>query len=196
MKNLTLFDFDGTLTEKDTLLEFIKYVHGSGSFYLGFIILSPLLILYKFGFIKNSVMKQIVLRYFFGGTPVNEFKKECESFALNRIPELVRKEALEKLLFHKALGDEIYIVSASPENWVLFYCESISVKCMATRLAIENGKITGRIDGMNCYGPEKVRRINQDLNLNDYTSVTAYGDSQGDREMLAMAQHSYYRKFS
>lgn len=195
MKRLILFDFDGTLTEKDTLLEFIKHVRGSRSFYLGFLILSPLLILYKFGFIKNSQMKQIVLSFFLGGMSVNKFNKECQTFASTVIPDFIRKEALDKLRYHKALGDEIYIVSASPENWVRYYADSISVKTIATQLIIENEKITGRLAGLNCYGPEKVRRIKEELNLNDYTSVIAYGDSHGDREMLALAHHSYFRKF-
>ncbi len=141
-------------------------------------------------------MKQIVMRLFFGGTDLSEFQRECKSFAIARIPEFLRREAMEKLMYHKALGDEIYIVSASPENWVQFYCESISVKCIATRLNVENGKITGKIAGLNCYGPEKVKRIQEQLNIDDYKSVTAYGDSKGDREMLALARHSYYRKFS
>jgi phosphatidylglycerophosphatase C len=196
MATLALFDFDGTLTRKDTLLEFIKYSHGSFRFYLGFLILSPLLILFKLGLLGNSEVKQIVLRLYFRGTSIIKFQELCTAFVMHRIPKFIRREAIERLNYHKSQGDDIYIVSASPENWVRLYSESLSVHCIATKLVVNEGRITGKIEGKNCYGIEKVKRIKAQLDVDKFSSIFAYGDSRGDHEMMLLAKHSYYKKFS
>jgi len=196
MPCLVLFDFDGTLTRKDTLFQFIKHLRGTGYFFLGFLILSPILILYRLRLLQNDKTKQIVMSFFWGGTPVEMFQKYCKSFALEIAPKLIRKEALLKLQYHKSAGDDVYIVSASPEDWVKVYADSIGVKCIATRLEIKDGKVTGRIVGKNCYGPEKVSRVRAELNVINYVAIVAYGDSDGDRELLKMADQKFYRKFS
>ena len=55
---IAAFDFDGTITTKDTLFDFVKFHVGSKNFYKGLIFLSPILILYKLGFIRNDIAKQ------------------------------------------------------------------------------------------------------------------------------------------
>jgi phosphatidylglycerophosphatase C len=196
VRNLALFDFDGTLTKRDTFLEFIKYSRGSSLFFLGFLSISPLLVFYKLGLLKNWRLKQIVLRLFFGGTSVAEFQNWCNSFAVNKVPQFIREEAFERIKYHKSRGDDIYVVSASAENWVKPYCESVSVYCIATKLVVNGGKISGEIDGRNCYGNEKVKRIKAQLDVDKFNSIFAYGDSEGDKEMLELADYPYYRKFS
>jgi phosphatidylglycerophosphatase C len=190
-----LFDFDHTITSRDTLLEFIKYGRGSGRFYAGFFLLSPLLVLYKAKLLPNWKMKQIALRFFFGGMSVDEFHALCDSFVSERIPRFIRKEALQRVLQHTEMGDDVYIVSASPENWVRLYSHRLSIGCIATRLEVKDGKITGNLNGKNCYGPEKVNRIKADIDINVYQSIIAFGDSRGDKEMLELAHEPYYRRF-
>ena len=65
MKQIVAFDFDGTLTTKDTLLEFIRYVCGDMAFTIGFLRYSPLLVLMKLGLYPNYKAKQKVFSYFF-----------------------------------------------------------------------------------------------------------------------------------
>lgn len=195
MKGLALFDFDGTLTTNDTLFEYLKFFKGAKKFYLGLICLSPVLLLFKFGIIKNWRAKEILITYFIGGTSNRAFQESCRNFVQNKLPFLVRQEAYEKLNFHKFQGDEIYIVSASPQDWVGKYAETVSVNCIATKLEVVEGKITGKIKGRNCYGPEKVNRIKECIDLNSFKSIAAYGDSKGDKEMLELANNQFYRKF-
>ena len=71
----------------------------------------------------------------------------------------------------------------------------MGVRLIATNLVIDQGKITGNIDGNNCYGEEKVNRIKQLYDLNSYSIIYAYGDSSGDRPMLALAQKPFYKPF-
>ena len=53
----------------------------------------------------------------------------------------------------------------------------------------------GRCDGDNCHGQEKVRRIKEAYPLDQYREIYAYGDTGGDRPMLGLATHSFYKPF-
>jgi hypothetical protein len=65
MPTLALFDFDGTITNKDSLLHFTAYAKGKTSLNMGLIILSPLIILNKIGIVSSQLVKNKFLTYFF-----------------------------------------------------------------------------------------------------------------------------------
>jgi len=194
-KRLVLFDFDGTLTSKDTLIEFIRFYHGDLRFILGFALLSPVLVMLKLKLIHNQKAKEIVLRHFFNGTPAATFHRQCLRFS-SRINQWLRPEAKAALQRYKNDPDTaVAVVSASPENWVRIWCDDANIPCIATRLESNNGLITGRITGKNCFGREKAERIQQQFDLSQYSEIIAYGDSSGDREMLALAHKKFYKPF-
>lgn len=195
MSRLALFDFDGTITKRDTLIEFIRYYHGTPKLVLGLSILSPVLLAYKAGIIPNWRAKEKMLQYFFKGHSVQKFNQRCSDFAKNNIPLLLRPIAMKVLGNHIANRDEVIIVSASPENWVRPWCDQLNIKCIATCLETENGLVTGKISGKNCHGEEKVSRIKSAITLEDYTEVFAYGDTSGDKPMLALAGKAFYKPF-
>ncbi len=192
-KRLVLFDFDGTLTQKDTLFQFIRYYHGAIIFLAGLAVLSPVLVFLKLGLLDNGKAKEIVLRFFFKDTPLEIFNSRCSDFAQKRIPALIRPSAMLRL--SNALKDQskVVVVSASPENWVMPWCNSLNIQCIATRLQVVDQRISGKINGKNCHGKEKVTRIKEVLSLDDFDQIIAYGDSKGDREMLQLAHQVHYQ---
>lgn len=192
---IAFFDFDGTVTRKDTLLEFIKYVKGESAFYFGFLLHAPVLVLYKLNVISNQRAKEIMLRYFFGKMDAGQFNSYCKSFAQEKLSALVRQKAVNEIQKLKEAGAEVVIVSASPENWLTNWCVDNGLQCVATKLVIKNNKITGDIDGFNCHGKEKVRRIQNEFSLNEYSAVYAYGDTPGDKHMLSLANYRFYKPF-
>lgn len=192
---IAFFDFDGTITTKDTLLEFIKYVKGNAAFYFGFLLHAPVLILYKIQIVSNQRAKEIMLRYFFGGMDEEVFNDYCVKFIEEKLPSLLRPKALHEIKSLRDAGAEVVIVSASPENWLKSWCDSTGLNCVATKLIVSNKKITGRIDGRNCHGHEKVTRIKSLYNLAEYSKVYAYGDTPGDRHMLSLANIRFYKPF-
>lgn len=196
MKRLALFDFDGTLTRRDTLIEFLRFYHGPGNFYKGMLRLSPILIAYKSRLIKNWAAKERVLTYFLGGEKVSAVEDKGRQFALEKVPHLIRKEALERMHWHLKRQDRVIVVSASASYWIKPWTDQEGVELIATSLEVTNGHLSGRISGRNCYGPEKERRIREELDPDNYIEICAYGDTRGDREMLALASHPYYRSFS
>jgi phosphatidylglycerophosphatase C len=194
-QTLALFDFDGTITYKDTLLEFIKFYKGQKSFYSGILFLSPILILFKLKLIKNWKAKEIFLSHFFKGELIEDFQNKCDLFCSTVVPGLLRPKALEKIKQHQQQGDKVIIVSASAENWISAWCATLSIELLATKLEVKSGRLTGKIEGANCYGPEKVIRVKNYLGDHSYSKIYAYGDSGGDRELLAYATNAHYRHF-
>ena len=87
------------------------------------------------------------------------------------------------------------VVSASPENWIEQWSQNLHLELIASRLEVNEGKVTGKILGKNCHGNEKVSRIRELYDLSHYRIVAAYGDSSGDKPMLQLASKSYYKPF-
>ena len=194
-KRLALFDFDGTITTKDSFLEFIKYSRGVGKYYFGMAIMSPILIAFKLKLIPNWKAKEAVITYFFKNINYNDFQNLCHSFSREVIPSLLKSDALIALDEHINKGDDVFLVSASAENWLKDWCELKGIKLIGTKLEIINGNISGKLSGHNCYGQEKVNRVCQAIDLDDYDKVFVYGDSSGDKQMLGIATDPHYRFF-
>lgn len=192
MKKIYAFDFDGTLTTKDTLIEFIRYAKGSMALGLGFMRYAHLLVLMKIGLYPNYKAKQKVFAHFFKDTTLDDFNALCKAFAASS-SHLLRPNAIEAINHAIKEGSEVLIVSASIDNWVQPFFPQ--VKVLGTQIEVIDGKLTGRFLSKNCYGQEKVNRIlSLYPNRQDY-HLTAYGDSRGDKEMLAFADESYFKPF-
>ena len=194
-KNIALFDFDGTITKKDSFIELIKYYKGTRSFYTGLILLSPFLLLYKAGIIKNWRTKELVFTYFFKNEPYEIFKNRCKEFSLNVIPSLIKPSASEAIENHIKNGDRVVIISASFEDVLTNWCELMQIDLIGTRITVKKGLITGKIEGKNCYGDEKVKRLKEAIDIRQFSEIYAYGDSIGDLPLLKLADHSFYRYF-
>lgn len=192
MKKIYAFDFDGTLTTKDTLIEFIRYAKGSMALGLGFMRYAHLLVLMIIGLYPNYKAKQKVFAHFFKDTTLDDFNALCKAFAASS-SHLLRPNAIEAINHAIKEGSEVLIVSASIDNWVQpFFPQE---KVVGTQIEVIDGKLTGRFLSKNCYGQEKVNRIlSLYPNRQDY-HLTAYGDSRGDKEMLAFADESHFKPF-
>lgn len=188
MKQLFAFDFDGTLTTRDTLIAFILYACGTPRFLLGFLLHAPLLVLMKLRLYSNGKAKQRLFSWFFRGMPIETFDALCQSFASTH-RHLLRPETVRLLQQALSEGSEVLIVSASIDNWVQPFFPAVTV--LGTQIEVIDGRLSGRFLTPNCYGQEKVRRI---LALHPDRSayrLTAYGDSRGDRELLAFADEAH-----
>jgi HAD superfamily hydrolase (TIGR01490 family) len=192
---IVLFDFDGTITIGDSLIKFIRYAVGDIKAVWGVLLLSPVLVAYKLKFIPNDKAKQWVLSYFFKGMEQQQFQKVAKEYSLKHIDIILRPKAMEKIAWHKEQGHTIVVVSASIENWLKPWCDENSLDLIATKLEIKDGIVTGKFLTKNCYGTEKASRVNESYNLSDYEHIYAYGDSRGDKELLELADESYYKPF-
>lgn len=192
---LALFDFDGTISNKDSFLEFIKFCKGKKSFYLGMILHLPMLMLMKLKIIPNQIAKEKILIYFFKNEKVEKLQKLGNDFGIQYLPKIIRPKAIEKINWHKKKNHTISLVSASSDLWLKNWAEAQKIDLIATKLEISNGKITGKINGKNCKGIEKVNRIKEKYDLKSFEKIYAYGDSRGDKEMLAIADEAFFKPF-
>ncbi len=187
---IAVFDLDGTLTTKDTLLEFIKFACGVPRLYWGFLLFCPILILMKLHLFPNWKAKQMFFSHFFKGWEYNDFKAKGQLFA-NEIEKMENRKMLEKLNGHLNHSDVVYVISASIFEWVQPWCEKIGVsRVLATQIEVDaNGIISGRFATKNCYGKEKVRRLLEVEPERRSYILYAYGDSRGDKEMIAFSDY-------
>lgn len=198
-KKIYCFDFDGTLTTSDTLLEFIKYAKGRGRFLMVFLMYSPLLVLMKLHLYPNWKAKQQIFAHLFAGMRIEKFDALCRGFA-EESQHLLRPKGIT--LMHEALvaGAQVFIVSASIDNWVRPFFDIRNLKgvqVLGTQIEVEDGKLTGNFKSNNCYGKEKVYRIAEALKSFERSEyeIEAFGDSRGDKEMLAFADKGHFKPF-
>ncbi len=185
--NIAFFDFDGTLSTKDSYLLFTRYL-GPKKFVLGCVMLSPRIVGYLAGVHPNHALKEDFLRFFYRNKTVDELETLAGRFCSKIIPAILRPGAMERIRWHQNRGDAIVVVSACPRLILEPWCRRINADIIATELEVDaQAKVTGKIDGKNCWGEEKVRRIRSQYNLETYHEVFAYGDSKGDLPMLELA---------
>jgi HAD superfamily hydrolase (TIGR01490 family) len=194
-RRLALFDFDGTITTRDTLPLFIAHAAPRGAIALRAHRWLPPLMRCALGRITRQQAKEALLATFFQGCAQEALQSLGESFLPRLVDRYIRPAALRCLQDHLDKGARVLIVSASPEEWVRPWALSVGAECIATRLQYREGRFTGFFQGKNCVGIEKARRIKEVVGeINDYYSY-AYGDSKGDLPMLALADEGHLRPF-
>ena len=194
-KTIAFFDFDGTLTKKDTLLGFIINSFSPYEIIKAVIFLSPVLLKFLFKIENNSISKEKIFCYFFRGLSEEKMLSMGANYALKKLPKIIRPLALDKIRWHKKHGHEVVIVTASTKYWIEPWAKKYSVKLIATELENINNMFTGRYKGLNCHGKEKVQKISREYDLNIFDIIYAYGDSSGDKQMLELADHCFYQPF-
>jgi HAD superfamily hydrolase (TIGR01490 family) len=190
------FDFDGTITTHDSLLPFLKFVSGNARFFSKIPILIPSYIAYRLGLISNHSAKQQLLHLFLKHQPYKTLEVHAADFAQQYLPSIVRPEALARLRWHQAQGHRCILVSAGLELYLRPWAQQVGITdIICTRLiSHQDGFTEGDIEGTNCFGPEKVKRLSAMLGPKNQYTLYAYGDSRGDRELLALADYAFYRE--
>ena len=88
------------------------------------------------------------------------------------------------------------IVTASPSLTVKPFAERLGAEALlGTELVVEHGRVTGAFASPNCRAGEKVVRL-RDAYGPEVRLAAAYGDTSGDVEMLAIADHKGWRAFN
>jgi len=190
------FDFDGTMTNRDTLFPFLSHVSGQITYFRNFLLLLPTLVGYKLGLIRNDIAKEQVFTRFFWGVKMDALKYKAAQFAAQTLPDLIRPEAMKRFEWHKKQGHRCVLISASLDiylqPWALITgFDDVISSSLEVR---PDGYISGKLSGANCFGIEKAKRLEALMGDRNRYILYAYGDSQGDKELLSMADHAFYRE--
>lgn len=193
---LAVFDLDGTITKKDTYLEFIKYVKGKTFFYFGIILLSPYIVLFYLGLYNNNKLKELFFKFFFKSLKAEYLEEKGKIFSTQKIPMLSYKGATEVLKWHKKQNHDVLILSASADIWLKEWCLLNNYELICTKFEKLNNNFTGRIDGNNCFGIQKKNLLTEYLKNKSYNYLYGYGDSKSDLHYLNMVNEPYLMPLS
>lgn len=192
LPTVAAFDVDGTITTRDCVVPFMRRIAGAR------------LIVPRLGFRPDRLLPVLVGRdrdklkalaaaAAFRGRRYDDLCAAGTTFAEMVHERWLRGDTLETLQHHREQGDRTVLVSASFEVYLRPLASLLGVDdVLATRLDVSDGIATGALDGPNCRGPEKVTRLHEWLGDRSAVRVVAYGDSAGDREMLADADEAHW----
>lgn len=191
---VAVFDFDGTITRSDSLRDFVLYVVGRRRFVAGVIRALPWLIGMQVGVCNRASAKAHFLAATIGGRRQRELEDMAQHYASHKLLSLIRHEMTARVKEHKDLGHRVVLISASPSLYLKYWAKDAGFNAvLATELEFLNGRFSGRLASQNCWGAQKVQRLQQWFDGDPPQKLYAYGDSRGDREMLAMADHAWLR---
>ncbi len=192
MKTVAAFDFDGTITYRDSLLPFLFFTHGFIGANFNLFLCLPVFIGFIFRLSTRQTVKERILKQFYGGLPLSELRLMGEKYVKHGIK--VRPEMIEKIRWHQQQGHLCVLVSASMDAYLEYWGKSMGFYAALTSIIDidKEGRVTGKLKGLNCRGPEKVVRLKQLMGENKNYILYAYGDSAGDRELLQYADYSVY----
>ncbi len=189
---LAVFDVDGTLTHKDTFLEFLKSCRGRWFYYFCFLANSPFLFLYFLKLFPNYRLKEKFFGFYFKGKKQEDVLQLGRQFAMNRLPELFYQSGKAVLDWHLDQGHKVIFLTASSSIWLKPWTEQLGILLVGTEFETQNSVFTGRIAGENCFGMEKVHRLQVQMKELGISHIAyAYGDSKSDLFYLELANQSF-----
>ncbi len=194
MKKLYCFDFDGTLTYKDTMFLYLKFYNAS-KFRIQFIKHIPLFTLLKLNLLDAEKVKKSFISSILKGQSKVKIEKKTQEFFDQYYPEIFRENALDFIKNIDYSQTDCYIVSASLDIWVKPFAEKFKMNLIATKAEFKNEVFTGNFVGKNCNGPEKVIRIKEEISGKKYDKTIAFGDTSGDQQMLDWANEGQFKFF-
>lgn len=188
-----IFDLDSTLTKKDTYIPFlVACLKEFGLRRISIILLPFYILLYVLGIITNSRLKEIFLEKFLSGITIDRLGPVAERFISSLLNSGLNKSIVKILNTHLNQKHKVILATASFDLYVLRLAERLGIKyTVCTISEVRDGIITGRILGNNCYGEEKVKRIENLLNPSDWSSTILYTDHHSDLPLLRKVKQGF-----
>lgn len=191
--NLALFDFDGTITDREMFRPFLSATVHRRRLTFAKLVLAPIGIAYKLGIVSGRIARACAVRLCLSGVSLSKFDTASRAFVASHLHGVIRPVAMDRINWHKAQGDKVVVVSGGFGGHLSHWCSQYGLELICSRLEHQSGKLTGRYAGIECSGPEKVRRILEEYDLNAYSTVYAYGDTKDDLDMLRLAHKKFYQ---
>jgi phosphatidylglycerophosphatase C len=190
---VALFDLDGTLTHRDTLLPFLAgYVARHPARLARLWRLAPAVLGYALGGRDRGLLKSRAIRAVMAG----DSRTLIEAWAERYVAELrtrgaFRASALAVLEAHRSAGSRLVLLSASPDLYVPLIGRLLGFeRTVCTEIRWDGDRLDGALRTPNRRGAEKVRCLEQLREDYAHAAVTAYGNSSSDLPHLALAERA------
>ncbi|MEI2698466.1 MAG: HAD-IB family hydrolase [Microthrixaceae bacterium] len=192
------FDFDGTLSRRDTLVPFLAKVAGRRRFAgecarLGLIGARDPIALRD-----RDATKERLLRALFTGRDAEELRQMGARYARDLLSDQLRPAVLERLQDHRRTGHDVVFVSASLVYYLEPLAEMLGVRAvLAVEPAESGGRLTGDLARPNVRAEQKAVRLREWLGAPPSGPVSGvrlwgYGNSSGDHALLDMSDHAFW----
>ena len=192
-KKIVVFDIDGTLIKTDTLLISLRKIKRDRQLLKNLFLFSFVFIFWKFKFISDKRCKEFFLKIFKICEYVNKFK---DDWLIEELINDLNPIAIKRLEWHKKNNDRIILCSASPRLILQPLANKLDVELICTEVKHKKGNWFPKIISPNCKGIEKINRLAKYLGSLENLIIEAYGDSDGDKELLEKANLPHYKNFS
>lgn len=194
-RNLAIFDFCDTIVNLQSADEFCKYVLRNESKITNICIdrILETIRFYQFAS-KLSISffsrKNYLLRSMKGISKV-DIEKYAVDFTNTVVEERLNKAVIDRLILHVKNNDVVILNSGGFEPYLTYFTRKYRINhCFSTRFQYANNLFTGKMDGNDCLGIEKVKRMHEaDLLKVRYLNIYVYSDSVTDIPMFNLATH-------
>lgn len=197
---IAAFDFDGTLTRRDTLLPFLVRGLGWPGFLRALLLSGPWMAGFALKLVRNDVAKARLLKVALARRSSTEVARWAADWAEHDLPRQLQGWTLAQLAEHRQAGHCCVIVSASPDIYLQHAASQLGFDALiCTEMEVKGDCLTGLMRTPNCHGEQKVLRLkgwlSERFGLASFAGTTlyAYGDTSGDKPMLRLAQYAWYR---
>ena len=196
---IAAFDFDGTLTRRDTLLPFLACGLGRRKLLLALFKCSPWLAAFALRLIPNQVAKKKLLSTTLKGKSAADTDDWTSRWLAQSLPGQLQNWTMARLAEHQQAGHCCIMVSASPDIYLKRVARQLKFDALlCTEMAVVDGRLTGDMKTPNCHGEQKVLRLKawmaERFGVDSNAQIIyAYGDTSGDKPMLGLALHAFYR---
>ena len=192
-RRVAAFDFDGTLTRRDTLVPFLVRSCGARAVARAVAAVAPGAARARLARVEAEIhhrdaSKEALLRFLMAGRDARWLRDQGDDFA-RALPTRLRPSMVEQVAWHRDQGHELVIVSAGLCAYLEPFARAQGFHhVIAVDLEVgDDGRLTGALVGPNVRGPEKEVRLRAWLGDTPVDVLWAYGNSSGDAELLAMA---------
>lgn len=196
---IAAFDFDGTLTKRDTLMLFLARGLGWYGLLLALLKCLPWLAAFALRLIPNHIAKQKLMLATLNGKSVAEVDDWTSRWLAHDFPGQLQTWAMARLADHRQAGHCCVMVSASPDIYLKRVAQELGFDALlCTKMVTAAGYLTGQMNTPNCHGEQKVLRLKSWMAERfgadaEGATLYAYGDTSGDKPMLRLATHAFYR---
>lgn len=195
-KALAIFDFDGTISNNDSLKDYLRFCEGKWKFFLKYYLL------FIFDLIKCLYDRKLFLKlktkrinFFFRDKNVDVLSSKANKYYKYRFKDILKSSAIQRLEWHRLMNHEIVILSASLDIILKKWCKENNFHLITNTLQMKDNKYTGNFTEEDCNGRQKVVMLLKNFNLNDYDKTYGYGDTKGDLDFLELVDKKYYQYF-
>lgn len=194
-KSIALFDFDGTITTIDSSQYFYKFLYSSKLyyFYKNYILCICYIFLYKIKIISYLPLKKYRLHIHTSKFHDKVFDKITSEFYTKCFSDLLNPKAVERIFWHKKQGHDVWVISASFDFLLHEWSIKNEIKLITNKTVLKNFK--RRIVGKDVNYDAKIEYLKLHVNLEEFSDIYAYGDSDGDKSMLSVANFKFYKPF-